>query len=441
MSHRRAVAILVWLLTIACLVCIVRPVAAHAPAPQSASPVRVFIDCVGFHCDTEFFRAEIAFVDHVRDRKDADVHVLLTREPTGSGGSQFTAKFMGQGRFSGFDATLTHAAGATDTSDEQRKALAQVLTLGLVRYVADSPLGSKLKVTYAPESAQAGSQNRQAGRDPWNFWVFRVGGNGFFSGEESTTSRSLSASASANRTTEAWKTNLSFSMNDRKSSYDLGDGETFESASKTMSGSARVVKSLGRRWAAAVTGRAGRSTYSNYDLATRFGGGVEFNVFPYTESTRRQLRFQWTAGVNTFDYTEETLYGKTKETLADHSGLVALDLKQPWGQAGVMIDVSQYLHDVSKYQFGAFGNVGLRLFKGFSLDLGGNYALVRDQLSLPKAGATDQDILVQRRALETGYRYFMTIGISYSFGSMYNNVVNPRFGNSGGGGTTVRMSY
>ena len=441
MSHRRSRACCLCLFITFRLIFIARPVAAQEPAAGAASLVRAFIDCAGFYCDLEFFRTEIAFVDHVRDRKDADVHVLLTRENTGGGGSQYTAKFMGLARFSGIDATLTHAAAAIDSSDDQRKALAQVLKLGLVRYVADSPLGPKLKVTYAPESAQTGSQNRQAGRDPWDFWVFRVGGNGFFNGEESTSSRSLSASASANRTTADWKTNLSLNISDRRSSYDLGDGEIFNSVSKSLSGSARVVKSLGPHWAAAVTGRAERSTYSNQDLAARFGGGVEYNVFPYADSTRRQLRVQWTAGINTFDYTEETVYGKSKETIADHSGLIALDLKQPWGQAGVMIDFSQYLHDLSKYQFGVYGSVDLRLFKGLSLNIGGNYARVRDQINLPKAGATDQEILVQLRQLETGYRYFMLAGISYSFGSIYNNVVNPRFGSSGGGGMSFSMSY
>ena len=419
----------------------VLPAAAQEAAPPSSSPVRVFIDCAGFYCDTEFFTTEITFVDHVRDRKDADVHVLATSQTTGSGGRLYTLKFIGLGRFAGVESTLTHAAAVTATPDEGRKALAQLLKLGLVRYAAESPVGSTLKITYAPASAQSGSQDRQAGRDPWNFWVFRVSGNGFFNGQESTSSRYLSASASANRTTEQWKINLSFSGSDEASSYDLGDGEIFKSLSKSYSGAGRVVKSLGAHWAAAATGRAARSTYSKYDLATRIGGGIEYDLFPYAESTRRQLRFQWTAGVNTFDYTEETIYGKLNETVADHTALVSLDLKQPWGQVGVMFDFSQYLHDLSKYQFGLFGNVDLRLFKGFSLDLGGNYARVRDQLSLPKGGATDQEILVRQREMATGYRYFATVGISYSFGSIFNNVVNPRFGSSGGGGSTIMMSF
>jgi hypothetical protein len=215
----------------------VLPATAQEAAPASSSPVRVFIDCAGFHCDSDFFRTEITFVDHVRDRKDADVHVLATAEQTGSGGRLFTLKFIGLGRFTGTESTLTHAAAVTDTSDADRKALTQLLKLGLVRYAAESPVGSTLKITYTPVSAQSGSQDRQAGRDPWNFWVFRMSGNGFFNGQESTSSRYLSASASANRTTEQWKINLSFSGSDEASSYDLGDGSIFNNVVNPRFGS------------------------------------------------------------------------------------------------------------------------------------------------------------------------------------------------------------
>ena len=37
------------------------------------------------------------------------------------------------------------------------------------------------------------------------------------------------------------------------------------------------------------------------------------------------------------------------------------------------------------------------------------------------------DVLLRRRALLTGFQYFTHFGVSYTFGSIYNNVVNPRF--------------
>ena len=65
------------------------------PAPAAAQqeidrPLRVFLDCNGFHCDDDFFTQEITWVRFVRDRQSADVHVLGTRESTGAGGSLYT---------------------------------------------------------------------------------------------------------------------------------------------------------------------------------------------------------------------------------------------------------------------------------------------------------------------------------------------------------------
>jgi hypothetical protein len=57
----------------------------------------------------------------------------------------------------------------------------------------------------------------------------------------------------------------------------------------------------------------------------------------------------------------------------------------------------------------------------------GSVTLLRDQLYLPKGGATEEEILLQRKALSTNYSYFAGIGLTYTFGSIFNNVVNPRF--------------
>lgn len=47
--------------------------------------------------------------------------------------------------------------------------------------------------------------------------------------------------------------------------------------------------------------------------------------------------------------------------------------------------------------------------------------------------ASTEEILVRQRELATGYQYEVGFGVSYSFGSIFNNVVNPRFRNVGGG--------
>ena len=83
----------------------------------------------------------------------------------------------------------------------------------------------------------------------------------------------------------------------------------------------------------------------------------------------------------------------------------------------------------------------MRLGKGFSVNLGGNLSRVRDQLYLPRGEATDADVIARQQALSTNYRYFVMAGLRYQFGSIFNSVVNQRFGAFGGGGNTIMMSF
>jgi hypothetical protein len=66
---------------------------------------------------------------------------------------------------------------------------------------------------------------------------------------------------------------------------------------------------------------------------------------------------------------------------------------------------------------------------------------VRDQLYLPRGEASDEEVIARQQALSTNFRYFVFTGVRYQFGSMFNSVVNPRFGSMGGGGQTISMSF
>ena len=81
--------------------------------PNGADLLRVFLDCGP--CDDEFLRREINFVNYVRDRRDAQVHVLITRENTGGGGDAWTLDFYGLDDFSGMDDQLVFYTTQDDT--------------------------------------------------------------------------------------------------------------------------------------------------------------------------------------------------------------------------------------------------------------------------------------------------------------------------------------
>ena len=58
--------------------------------------------------------------------------------------------------------------------------------------------------------------------------------------------------------------------------------------------------------------------------------------------------------------------------------------------------------------------------------MSGEYALINDQLSLPAGGITDEEQLLNLREQSTSYSYEIRFGLQFSFGSIFNNVVNPR---------------
>lgn len=417
----------------------VSPRAFQQPAPpapglqgsRSSEPIRVFLDCQ-FYCDFDFIRTEIAFVNYVRDRKEAEVHVLGTSQRTGSGGVEYTLKFIGLERFAGIEHTLHLVVAATDTQDEIRRALVRVIKLGLAAYAATTPQGAWLDLRYAPPAAQKKEVVGEV-TDPWNLWYFRSRVNGNFSGERSNSRRSIGGSFSANRTTEAWKINLSVGGNYSESRFELSDASTFRSVQRNLNWNALVVRSLTGRWSAGLKNTISSSTFVNQDRFVRLAPGIEFNVFPYAESTRRQLTIQYTAGVDAFNYDRETIFARTSERLFDETLIVSLDLRQPWGSAGLSFEGSHYFDDPAKHRLTLFGSTDVRLFRGFSFNVFGDVARLRDQIYLPRAEATDEEILVRQRQLFTAYRYFVGFGVSYSFGSRYQNVVNPRFGGSSGG--------
>lgn len=399
---------------------------AQQPVNARADRLRVFLDCQNVNCDFDFVRTEITFVDWVRNRQDAVIHLLVTAQTTGGGGREFTISFIGQGALAGSDQTLRTLSPQTASSDERRRTLVRAFTLGLARYAVGTPAADRITVTYAAPAPDSTASSAPI-RDPWNYWLYSLNVNGNLNGESRSKFSQFYGNVSANRTTEDFKVRLSTNGSYGENKFVLTDG-SFTSYSHSYGASGLVVKSLGPHWSAGPSVSASSSTFFNYELALRSGLAAEYNLFPYRESTRRQLTFLYTLGGAHFRYEDSTIFDRLQETRSIQSLAVSLDVKQRWGSASLSVDGDQYLHDLSKYNLGASADGDLRIFKGFSLNFFGQASLLRDQLYLRKGGASDEEVLIRRRQLATSYRYFGFFGIRYSFGSIYNNVVNPRFG-------------
>lgn len=407
------------------LVLVVGPVFGQdATSASRNDALRVFLDCRSRYCDFDYLRREIPFVNYVRDRQDAQVHVLVTTRRTGAGGSEFTIVYLGRGAFSSLRDSLIHFSSDTDTFDEVRTGLTHKLKLGLVRYVARLPAAESLQVRYETDAAIVPAVPEE---DPWNFWIMRIRVGGGINGEERQSSFSGNASVAANRTTEEWKISLSVYGWYSEDHFEFSDGTDVTSISRNYGGEVFLGNSLTSHWSLGGVAEARTSTFSNHDLAIEAGPGIEYNIFPYSESTRRALTFLYLVQVRAFDYDKTTVFDKDRELRVGHGLEIDYSADQPWGSIHIGLDGSHFLEDIAQHRIDLDGRLSLRLVRGLDLNLRGSIARTKDQIFLPRAGATDEEVLLRRLELGTDYRYWSSISLSYTFGSIYNNVVNPRF--------------
>ena len=427
-SRRAALSGLGWVL---CVSCLAAGVSGAQDAGRGPAALRVFLDCN--RCDFDYLRREITFVNYVRDRYDAQVHVLVTTENSG-GGRLYTLDFIGLEEFADRGVSYTYSESRTDTDDETREGLAQVLRVGFLHYIIDTPMAYDIRIGAGGGggvgTGLAGGGRRpvmaQPDDDPWDFWVFRLSTNARVSGEASREQRNFNGSASANRTTEEWIVRAEFEGSYRETVTRLSSGDfTDVRTSHELDG--QLVKTLGDHWGASIRGESSGSTFLNQDQRIQVLPGVEFNLFPYSESSRRSLTFAYEMGLESFDYLEETIFGKMEETLAAQEVEITFDVEQPWGDSRVRMRYNSYVNDLSKYSTSVFGNLSFRVVRGLSVFASASTELVRDQVYLSNKELTDEEILIERRQLATDSRYRVSFGFSYTFGSIFNNVVNPRF--------------
>lgn len=396
--------------------------------PQEGA-LRVFLDCP--RCDFDYFRQEVPFVTWVRDRMDAQLHVLVTLQPTGAGGVEYTFHFLGQGRWASRQDTLVYVSLPDETGDETRVGLVRVFKLGVVPFAAATPMGRLLDVRYqAPREAR----RPEEAADAWNLWVFETRVSADVSGESRASERSFEGSFGANRTTEEFKIDLSLRGSYDQRKFELSSGRKITSTAQNHALEGTAVWSLGPHWSLGVNGSASRSTRLNQDLAVRVGPALEYNIYPYSEATRRQLTFFYTVEAAHFDYEELTLFDKTRERRLEQSVELSAAYEQPWGEIDASVEWTNFLDRFSQHRLDVFGRFEIRLFRGLSLDLEASAARVKNQIYVPREDIPDEDVLLERRQLGTDFEYSFEVGFSYRFGSIFNNVVNPRMRRGGDGG-------
>ncbi len=425
---------------IACAAAFVMAGAPHAAAAQQPPPglaesrPNVFFDCGGPSCDQSYYRTQIGWVNWVRDRLVSDVHVIMSSQSTGAGGREYLLDFIGVGQYEAYQTRLTYRSLVTDTGRETLDGIAQVLSIGFAHFGAavGSPglvyIEGREMYSILPSTRVVSQEEVE---DPWNLWVFRINGSANLDGESTRTTRRLNASASASRVTPTWKTNFRGNVNYNQRDIELSDASVFTDARTDWGLTQFTAYSLANHWSVGWQADARRSTRSNQDLRVEFTPAVEYSFFPYEEATRRALTLFYQIGPQWRDYMEETIFGKTDEVTWEESLELELSQRQPWGRASVRVVGSHFLHDLDLYRIEMRGDLDVRVVRGISVNARANAGWVNDQIFLSAEGATDEEALLNLQVRAQDFTYSIEAGVEIQFGSIFNNVVNNRFGGGG----------
>jgi len=409
-------------------------------ADSSAGPadaIRVFLDCQGdtnLGCASEFFVLELPYVIWTRDRLFADVQFLATTIRTGSGAFQYTVTALGRGRFSGRADTSVVNTLPNESEDGVRRKLASSIALLLVPYVRLTSVAPRLRLVYdAPANARQATPGSV--KDPWNFFVLQLEGNGFLQTESRQTFANMDADVRVRRVTEKNAIRFGWNQSVRYNSFEINDSTTVTNTIRNGVFFVRGLKALGPRLSAGLLTNAGFNEFNNTELFWRAAPVIEYNFFPWKQATSRQIAIAYGVGPRYFRWKEPTIFGRSSEWRMQQELVVGSDVRQSWGNVNASVRYASFIPDLKKWNLSLNGQTSLNLVKGLSFNLGGGASLIRDQIFLAAQGQTPEQILTQRRALASDFNVFVFTGLSYSFGSIYNSVVNPRldFFNLGGG--------
>ncbi len=396
----------------------------NQPDTLRQNAVKIFLDCRS--CDMNYTRQEIPYINYVRDIHDAQVVILVAEQNAGSGGRQYTYTFHGQHNFNGMDDTLTYTSSPDLTSTTIRQKRTDLLKMGLMRYVAKTPLFDEIEIRHNEDLES------EEVTDRWDHWVFELSTEPQYETEEAQKELTFRNSFNISKVTQDIKLEIEldhFYQAEKYIEYPNTDSViTYNYTSSSASMNNLFVKSLGDHWSAGLKWDIASSTRENYNFMTEVLPSIEYDIFPYAEATHRQLRILYSAGYQYNNYIDSTVFNTTYDHLFKQSLGVAYEVQQKWGSINISLTGFNYFNDFSKNRIQLNSFINVRIFRGLSLRIIGRAAHINDQINLSKGDISEAERLLQLKELATKYRLEGGVEITYTFGSIYNNVVNPRFG-------------
>lgn len=391
--------------------------------PGSNNILSVFLDLPG-SVDSDFIRQEIHIVDYVRDRQQANVHIIMSQHTAGTAGYTYSISFIGRGAYRDKNYVLDFWAPASNTADETRRGYTEKIKSGLVPFVAQSSSAERMIIEFG-DFSEAGL-HIEPYDDPWDYWVFEIYGGGNFSSEETRNALHIRYGVFADRITKESKIRLRPYGNYYQRNFQTEDGGTITSTSVRGGWDSYYIKSITDHWGAGVFGDIFTSTFDNMRFNSEVSPAIEYSLFPYEEATRRSITLAWRVGLGYYDYIEETVFDKTEEFLFGQALILGADFRQPWGSVRAGVMGFHHFHDFRSNRTQLSGSLNLRVVEGLAFNIALGFNLINDQVAIPKSGLSLEEILLEQRRRATTYQFSANLGLSYTFGSRITGVFNPR---------------
>ncbi len=385
----------------------------------SQERLKVFVDC---DCNLDYIKTNCTCVDFVKNRTDADVHIMRTAQYNESGAPNVRLSFLGQKKYDHKTDSISYDLPKGVTELDSREKFLHYLMAGLMPFIAKSGFLNEVTVEMKADSGQHIKQTLS--KDPWHAWIIELNGNGNFNGSEAYGNSNLNANISAVQETPKVK-NILWMHTDLQRQRVTSDGVSTIYPFQNYEAGIFLSKRLKDHWAIGSEYNLANSLFSNFRLRSTYKPSFEISFFKYEDYNSKRLNFLFEPSISYNSYYDTTIYFKTEEWVLGQNLSLIGSSTQKWGSVNAGIFWRNLYTDFSKNSLSFMGSVSLKVANGININFFGQYEFVRNQINLRKENATLADILVKNRELRSAYNYMMGVGLSYTFGSKTNNVINP----------------
>ena len=314
-------------------------------AQSLPSTIKVFIDCSNSgQCYQDFIRQEIPIVDFVRDRLDADVHVVVTTQYNTTSSARYSLNFIGRNQYNRLTDTLEYTVPPAASDDLQRNLFSSNIKLGLIPYLNRTAQRDQLTIQFNKRDS---SEKSSKEKDPWRAWVFQFSASGNVNGNQNYFSGNGYFSISADKETDNLRTNVYLTNSEQIQKYrDAGTTYTYKFLDHSIG--FKHIKKLNEHVGLGCEVGANNSLYSNLKYEIGVNARAEYSFFPYKKFNTLRWIIVYTGGALYNRYYDTTIYFKTKETIYEQNIGSIFSYIQPYGAINLGVFWNNYFNDFQK---------------------------------------------------------------------------------------------